>query len=149
MSAFGSYLRQLVKLAVSISHFPVWKFFCAEQSPRLAVSGPWGAVLSLGAVTWGQVVTPWSANTCVVGITVDSPAVRQPLRASFFLNQCLCAGWNSSGKAFGIDVMQYIYMAEDRRDFNSQVDKMILSSRITVPVLCGSGFTWMLIDTGP
>lgn len=53
----------------------------------------------------------------------------------FFKDQCLCTGWNSSGTAFGIDVMQYIYVDEDRRDFNSQVDKMILSSGITVPVL--------------
>lgn len=37
--------------------------------------------------------------------------------------------------ATGFDVMQYIYVAEDRRDFNSRVEKMILSSGITVPVL--------------
>lgn len=75
----------------------------------------------------------------------------------FFKDQCLCTGWNSSGTAFGIDVMQYIYVDEDRRDFNSQVDKMILSSGITVPVLffylqkmkSDSGFTWTLVDTGP
>lgn len=50
-------------------------------------------------------------------------------------NQCLCTGWNSSGTAFGIDVMQCIYVDEDRRDFNSPVDEMILSPGITVPVL--------------
>lgn len=135
------------------SHLEVFLCGTVTQAGCFRAQGGW--VVGLGAVTWGQVVTPQPANTCMVGITVASAAVWQPLRASFFLNQCLCAGWNSSGKAFGMDVMQYIYVAEDRRDFNSQVDKMILSSGITVPVLFffnyqnwGSVFNWMLIDTG-
>lgn len=56
-------------------------------------------MVGLGAVTWGQVVTGW---TCNVAVTMGNSAVqKQPLRAIFFRNQCLCAGLNSSGKAFG------------------------------------------------
>lgn len=47
--------------------------------------------------------------------------------------------------------MQYIYVAEDRRDFNSQVDKMILSSEITVPGLFFflNYWNWSVIQVSP
>lgn len=47
-SAFGSHLRQLVKLAVAISYFPPWKFFCVEQSPGRLFQGPGGLSAQFG-----------------------------------------------------------------------------------------------------
>lgn len=58
-SAFASHLRQLVRLAVAIFYFPIWKFFWAEELPRLAVSEPrgvewsWGSYLGTGGHTMG------------------------------------------------------------------------------------------------